>query len=565
MKKNKPVNILIVLATILSILVFLISSCAKMLIISTEQDGSPPKESGKTEPELREQKKLYEVLIKEAKAFSLKNHNKDALLVYNQAFAFAPDDEIPSVIEQIESVLIKTQPAVIEEFLENDKVQIPKPLLLYWLGLNYASDKVYQKAKTILIGFIEQYPHHEYQVDAKDLLTLIKKTLFKSDTIGCLLPLSGKYESFGQRALIGVQMAIDDLSNTHGKKFNVIIKDTQSDEKKAVECVRELNQKKVAAILGPLLTITKSGQEAEKLGIPMIALTQKNEFPLQGEFLFSNFITPEMQVQTLAAYTFVELGIKKVAILYPNERYGQRYMNLFWNMVDEFEGRVVGVEPYDGKNTDFTEPIKKLTGEFYPVPGFLQPKPVELDPDKIYADLFFTSDNHKEIEEFEKKEKRKKIDFDAIFIPDSPSKINLILPQLAFNDAKGIYLLGTNLWHHESLLTESKGYNKKAVITDGFFKESRNPVTFEFTRKFKKVFKKDPGFIEAISYDTAMILFTAAMDDQVDSRNSLKDALQGARVFEGVTGKTIFDNQGHANKELFLMTIKKGKFIEITR
>jgi hypothetical protein len=69
------------------------------------------------------------------------------------------------------------------------------------------------------------------------------------------------------------------------------------------------------------------------------------------------------------------------------------------------------------------------------------------------------------------------IDFQALFIPDSASRINMILPQLAFNDVKDIVLLGTNLWHHESLPGQTKGYNRQTVITDGYFGSSRKPAT----------------------------------------------------------------------------------------
>ena len=83
--------------------------------------------------------------------------------------------------------------------------------------------------------------------------------------------------------------------------------------------------------------------------------------------------------------------------------------------------------------------------------------------------------------------------------------------------------------------------------------------------QFESLFNTKPKFIEAVSYDTASILFLTAMDETIDSRKTLKDALQGNRIFEGVTGNTIFDKDGTAHRELFLMTIKKGEFVEIRR
>ncbi len=530
---------------------------------------------------------LTRILMAEAEKFSAQNNNQDALFVYNQALALSEPMEESTGMEEtidrqeilsgIEKVLAKTDPHVIEEFIQIKNLSIPRSLLLYWLGLNHAAKNNYSEAVKELVAFIDTYPDHAYAQDAQDLLAAMKLATFKTDTIGCLLPLSGKYRAFGQRALQGIQLAVQDLSKRYDQNFYVIIKDTQSNPERAAQCVDELNREKVVGILGPMLTTQTAGIRAEKLGIPLIALTQKSDFPLQGDYLFSNFITPEMQVRSLASYIFMELGLKKVAILYPNERYGKRYMKLFWDVVEEFKGEVVGVESYDGKNTDFAAPIQKLTGEFYPIPEFLIPEmPVESEAvtgENDFGILDLSREAPVDPEANERLqppsrgavtpgEDRIEIDFQALFIPDSVSRINLILPQLAFNDATGMVLLGTNLWHQESLLTGAKGYNKNAVISDGYLGNSKNPITAGFEKRFQELYESQPGFLEAVAYDTANILFIAAMDEGVDSREGVKNALQES-FFEGVTGNTIFDKTGSAHKKLFLITVKKNKFMEI--
>lgn len=536
----------------------------------------PPVETGKQikQPEPVTEKEqppmsVVETLMAEAKTFSLQGNFQDALLIHNQALSQASEAQRPGVMYAIEMVLAKTPTQTIEEFIRIKNIQIPKPILLYWLGLNYATENNMVKSRQTLESFLSQYPDHPYYADASDLLNDLKKLVFDRHTIGCLLPLTGKYAIFGQRALTGIQLAIQELSNTYDMQFNIIIKDTQADPDVTIECVRQLYEKNVAGIIGPLLMVNEAGQEAEKYQIPLIALTQKSDFPFKGEYLFSNFITPEMQVKALGDYLFLNLGIKKVAIMYPNEKYGKKYMELFWDIVDEHNGEVVGVEPYDGEKTDFAEPIQKLTGQFYPIPGFLKPEMIapepktELNNDPI--DKESEQDDAETGSPRRKVEEKIRIDFEALFIPDSPSKLNMILPQLAYYDARGMYLVGTNLWHDNSLLKDVKGYSKQAVISDGFFEDSQNLATLEFTKKFEAVFHIKPNFLEAISYDNASILFLAAMDETIDSRESLKDALKSQRIFTGATGNTFFDKDGAAHRDLFLMTIKKEKFVEINR
>ena len=511
---------------------------------------------------------LVQVLSAEAEKHLSQGNFKDALAVYDRVLLTVSEDKELAVISRIESILAKTPIEILEEWVEIKETHIPRALLLYYLGLAHALENNPEKSMETLEIFISEYPDHYHYYEALDLLETVKKSLFDPDTIGCLLPLTGKYTVFGQRALAGIQLAVQELSKKYSREFKVILMDTQADPEMTVQGVKSLQEKNVAGIIGPFLMEAEAGKEAEKFKIPLIAFTQKNDFPLQGDYLFSNFITPEMQVQALGNYIFAVLGIKKAAILYPDEKYGIRYMELFRDMAKEYEIEIAGVESYDGKKTDFTVPIRKITREFLSAPEAIQSSPMD---SKAVNDA--EDGQHSNAEENEDETQlpgrkisggRAEIDFQALFIPDSPSRINLILPQLAFNDAGGMYLIGTNLWHDESLLKAVKGYNKKIIIPDGFLDGSRNPVTEEFTKNFESLFHHKPQFLEAIAYDTASILFMTAMDETVDSRESLKNALKGKRIYDGVTGPTMFDEQGMAHRPLFLMTIKNGEFIEIT-
>ncbi len=507
---------------------------------------------------------LIPKLLEQAKELEEQGYNQDALLVYNQALSQAmaqPGEYFDllrnKILSNIEELLSNVPPSEIEDFSEIKNLAIPYDLFQYWIGHNYAAIEDYPNALTALESFLANYPDHPRAFEVERLIDSIHLANFDREKLGCILPLSGKYKAYGQKALRGIQLAVQDLSKTHNKQFKVVVKDSQSDPVQAARCVEELALENVFSIAGPLITSEQAGNKAQELGIPMISMTQKTDFPNLGDYLFSNFITPEMQVEALGTYIFMELGLKKVAILYPDERYGRRYMDLFWNMVDQFKGEVVGVEAYDGSKTDFTIPLQKLTGEYYPIPEFLK---IETQDDQI---LELDGQKSSSRDSTVANEDRIEIDFQALFIPDAISRINLILPQLAFNDARGMVLLGTNLWHKDSLLTQAKGYNKNAVISDGYFGGSTRPATARFDAQFREIFQEPPGFIDAISFDTANILFTAAMGSDITSREALKELLRGGMIFNGATGRTLFDENGTPHKELFLITVKKGKFLEI--
>ncbi len=554
------------------IFLFFLSSCVKPPVnMSSEKDSGIIESSGSVEKKEEDvsNSSIMRVLSAEAEKFFLQNNFKDALSVYNQMLLKTKEDKKLEIISKIETILSKTPTKDLEEWSEIKDTHIPKALVLYYLGLNYAFENNPDKSRQAIETFLSQYPDHYHYYEALDLLDVVKKSLFSKDVIGCLLPLTGKYSVFGQRALTGIQLAVEELSEKYSRELKVHIIDTQADPDMTMEGVRQLHQKNVAGIIGPLLMEGEAGKEAERLKIPMIALTQKTDFPLQGDYLFANFITPEMQVQVLGNYIFSKLGIKKVAILYPDEKYGIKYMELFLGIAEEYGGEIVGIEPYDGKKTDFTVPIQRITGEAFPVPGSIKSARLNSgsvgDTEEDQVQNTIEDDDETPLSKRKKTGSKTKNYFEALFIPDSPSRVNLILPQLAFNDARGIYLIGTNLWHDENFLKGAKGYNKKVIIPDGFLYSSQNPATRDFSEKFESLFNQKPQFLEAISYDTASILLATAMDEAVDSREALKNALKGKRIYDGVTGHTMFDEQGTAHRPLFLITIKNGQFVEITQ
>lgn len=530
------------------VVLFCLSSCSKRQIQKTQLPGGTDRKPTRTEKQTRADEfskpSVIQALSREAEGFfALKNY-KDALAVYDRLLSEVKSDKQPDILLKIEAVLARTPTAVIEDRLELTDQHIPKDLLLYYLGLNYALENKPGSSGKALEMFLSGYPQHARVPEAEDLLKTVRQSMFRRDIIGCLLPLTGKYAAFGQKALTGIQMAVQDLSEKFGKSLKTVVFDTQADPGKAVEGVQWLYEKHAAAIIGPLLTEMEAGPKAEELKIPMMALTQKSEFPLLGDYLFANFITPEMQVQALGNYLFGRQGVRKAAVLYPDERYGDRYMRLFCDMVREMEGEVVATESYSDKETDFTRPIQKIISRLLP------PDKPEIGQSTNQEFLGGLEDSGP-------------IPPPVLFIPDSPSRAGLILPQLVYFDAKGLYLAGTNLWHHDSYLEGARGYHQITVIADGFFEDSRNPITAAFARNYEVLFKQKPRFMEAVAYDTASILFLTAMDDTVNSREDLKNALKNGRVYDGVTGPTRFDERGVVHRPLFLITVKKGRFAEI--
>ena len=408
--------------------------------------------------------------------------------------------------------------------------------------------------------------------------------------VGCLLPLTGQYEVFGQRALHGIELALHQYGVGKGLPIKIILKDTGSDSVKASEKVQELFDEKVACIIGPIVDPQQAATKAQELGIPIIALSQKDGIPDIGDYVFRNFLTPRLQVESLVSYAVENLGFCRFAILYPNETYGRTYMNLFQDEVIRQNGEVVGIQSYEPGQTDFVDPIQKLTGLHPDISPRVREDMLtamiirDLEKEKNLKPEIPDMDNpstyHREDEGFEETEPGEEkenfpydedgnllpiINFEVLFIPDSPKITGLIIPQLAYHDVENVTLFGTNLWHSETLIQMAGSYAQGAVCPEAFFAESESMPVNTFVKSYEDIFDTQPGFFEAISYDTAVILFQILSHPDIVLREEIRDALLDMGIFDGVTGLTAFGENGEVEKKLYLLKLKRNRFIEINR
>jgi branched-chain amino acid transport system substrate-binding protein len=471
---------------------------------------------------------------------------KEAVRYYISAISQLKGDYKNIITTKLKQVIRQLSSADISLLLSQLDDSLAKGHLLFQLATYRYEEGKYESALTALAELIERYPTHEVVQQASLLKESIEKeSLANRFAIGCLLPLSGRYQVLGDRALKGIQLAMEHVkSKTAKTPIRIVIKDTQSDPDQAITAVNELAAEHVAAIIGPIFTAESAAKESQALGIPIITLTQKEKITEIGDYVFRNFITPQAQVKTMLSYVIDKMGLTRFAIIYPDETYGTTFMNLFWDEVIAQGGSITGVESYGLNQTDFGDCIKKLVGLHYKYPDYK----------KRSRSLSEGKDGDR---------MAPVVDFDAVFIPDAPQKTGLIIPQLAFHDIENIQLLGTNLWHSSKLIQMARPYIQNAIVPEGFFIESESPALQDFVSRFTAAFGEAPGFIEAVAYDCAMILFQLASKPEIRFRDSLKDELIHLTDFPGVTGLTSYDYSGEVIKKPFLLQVKGDKFVEI--
>jgi ABC-type branched-subunit amino acid transport system substrate-binding protein len=484
--------------------------------------------------------------------------------------------ERQAINEKIRAAIAQLNPEQITRLLESGDRNIPRGDLMFQRGLNYAMIDQYDDALAALEEFLGEFPDHENATVAEDLIQQITQSaLFNRYTLGCLLPLSGPYQKIGLQAMKGIELALDRFSaQNSGPQMNIIVKDSGGNPEQTLAAMQELINEQVAAIVGPIITAETAAAESQANKIPIMTLTQKDNITAIGDYVFRNFITPRMQVSNIVDYATSTLGLYRFAILYPDETYGITFMNLFWDELLASGGKIVGVESYNPQHTDFAEPIKKLVGLYYDIPEDLKEEAYagiveeddQSDEQTEQTDPDLNNDDQAQRGRNDDEDAPPAIvDFEAVFIPDYPKTAGLIIPQLAYYDVKDVYLLGTNVWHSDSLINMARQYVQGAIMPDGFFAGSSAPAVEEFVRIFEETYQEKPGFIEAVVYDSAMMLLGLLAQSDIRFKSDLKNSLLDMEVFTGVTGPTHFDENGEAQKQLHLLRIKGREFVELMR
>jgi ABC-type branched-subunit amino acid transport system substrate-binding protein len=137
-----------------------------------------------------------------------------------------------------------------------------------------------------------------------------------------------------------------------------------------------------------------------------------------------------------------------------------------------------------------------------------------------------------------------------------------------------VTLLGTNTWSSPKgrsglpeLIERGGKFVTCSVYVDGFFVDSQRPATRRFVQNFREAYKdvdREPGLLEAIGYDSALMVRQLIERQRPRTRAEMREALTHLKNFEGATGRTSFNEKREAVKPLFLLSVDSRGVRELT-
>ena len=424
--------------------------------------------------------------------------------------------------------------------------------------------KDYPGALSIANTLIQMFPDSLVAPAAQSILRRAgAREKVDARTIGVIVPLSGDYVGYGQKALFSILLAANVFGPDEPQgRVRIAIRDSAGDPARAAAAVDTLFEEDgIVGIIGPLLSneTEAAAPRAQALGVPLITLAQKKGLTEIGPFIFRNSMTNSMQAKAVAGYACDKMGFKRFALMYPENAYGEELTNLFWDEVLARGGEVVGVEGYEPKENDFTNEVEDLVGRSA---AFIPARKDEWDKlrQQAKAEQVRTGKKPKDLH------LPPMVDFDALFVPDDYLRVGQLLPFFALADVPiGGYLarnpnqrpvvpLGTSGWNNPQLIQRGGRYVEGAVFVDAFYPESPSPEVKQFVENFVGVYLRVPDILDALSYDSAAIVVTGVRSGATN-RDKLRESLDDAKGFKGVTGLTGFSKERDAIRELTVLTV----------
>ncbi|MEY4617453.1 MAG: branched chain amino-acid transporter substrate-binding protein [Pseudomonadota bacterium] len=424
----------------------------------------------------------------------------------------------------------------------------------YRMGQIYLSQRDTGNAKEAFAKTTQYLPETELAEDAQKKIDQISMaTNVNPSTVGAVLPLSGKHAGLGQKLLRGLQMGLG-LDGEGITPIKLAIVDSEGNPDLARRGVDKLvAEDNVVAVTGSLLSKTANAvaDQAQVLNVPNLSLSQKPGLTQIGENIFRFGMTSEMQVRFLVKKCMKDLGMKRFAILYPNDKFGIEYANLFWTEVLARGGEIRAAQSYEPEEIDFSAPIQRLVGTFYQ----------EERQEEMRWALKLRSEKQKGASSRSKSSDdllTPVTDFDAIFIADGIKALGQISAMLSYNGVRGSKLLGLNLWNNESIIKRVGNSSNQVLFVDSAPLDTASPDVQAFVSRYKSLFNEDPGVFEVQGFETGLLL-SKVLSQNVRSRSDFRDSLKTLAPFKGLSGSVSLKEGREFSKQLYLYSIDNNQ------
>ncbi len=344
--------------------------------------------------------------------------------------------------------------------------------------------------------------------------------------LALVLPVSGRFQEYGWKIVRGAGAAQWELTKA-GMDVDVKVINTAQDgwTKRLADLPAWYN-----VIGGPISVNAFKKLEAseaykEKATFAFLAKAGSLE---EGKDAWRFFSSPKDQIDATLDLAVDDLNIRRLAILYPKEKFGRQLSSTFWKMALQRGAKVTGMQSYPPHDI--------------PKWGKIVAKLVKV-PEKEARNRAAGLGEDAPLPE---------TDFGAVFIPDTWRQAQLMIPHFFFHEADTLVFLGPELWSQS--LNTARGIEannfRLAVCPGAWWPASDGAL------RLRKVMKKEglgsPDFWVALGYDFVRFSSKLGAIPADWTPEAVNSRIREAQNMDFSLAPIKWDSEGKAGQELFL-------------
>ncbi|WP_432737202.1 hypothetical protein [Maridesulfovibrio sp. FT414] len=344
--------------------------------------------------------------------------------------------------------------------------------------------------------------------------------------ITLVLPISGRFQEYGWKIIRGAGAAQWEMTKA-GLDVDVQVINTEAPG--WIEKLRNLPPW-YTVIGGPISVnafkeLEQSGIYSDKVTFSFLAKPGNLE---EGKEAWRFFSSPEDQIRSSLDLAIDDLGITKFAILYPQENFGRKMSQIFFNIASERGAKITGMESYPPR--DFPQ-WGKVVGKLVRAP--------EKKAQNIAAGL----DEDAPLPE---------TDFGAVFIPDTWHQAQLLIPHFFFHEADTLVFLGPELWSQAlNSARDVEAQNLKLTVAPGAWWPASDGAG-----RLKEVMENEglgtPDFWVALGYDFIKFSSKLGTFSTGWTPETVNSRIADAQHMDFSLAPISWDSAGHASQKLYL-------------
>lgn len=359
-------------------------------------------------------------------------------------------------------------------------------------------------------------------------------------TIGVMLPLSGNFARYGERALRGIRLALSSLQA--GGRITLRIEDTAGQPDRAVQAYKTLLDAHAAIVIGPLLgNTTEALVPYLKPDVPVISMTSQVNLAESSPALFVHTLSPLAQVRFVANYARQQ-GAARMVVISDSQPDAKLEGDLFAAGFERLGGEIAYRLQLPPDTIDDRPLLRQMRAE--------------TDDEELLAELdedlaLFSPDPDMEI--------RMPTNFDAIYLAMSGKDVALLAGQLVYADITGVPIYGSSRWSDGHLLDDRGRY----LSTARFVSVDEAGADSSRMNRLRLMYREawgddEPSELTLLARDT-MLIATMVTSRLGMRGREIARGLEDPNGFPSLTGQVSFDASGIGQKKLDIFMLRRGR------